>query len=156
MLKLVPSTFERFIRSIIYFLYFPCLKMNLEIVFHWRFSSIEGCLPYYVVFHQCLYSFKVFFHGRLYSIERRLPSKVIFHLRWQWQTIIWMGPKNVYFQKYFKSKKKKIPKKFWAQKILGPKKNQLDLSDLTFLSLTWLVPNWLDLFRLNLTRSTLT
>ena len=54
-----------------------------EVIFQWRLSSIEGCLPSKVVFHRRLSSIKghlpskVVFQQRSSSIEGRLPSKVV-------------------------------------------------------------------------------
>ena len=73
-------------------------ERNLEIfpmrvIFHWRSSSIEGCPPSKVVFHQKLSSItNVFSHRRLSSLKfvfhrrssliiGRPPSLVVFHRR---------------------------------------------------------------------------
>ena len=60
---------------------------STQVVYHWRSSSTEGCLPPKVVSHQSPYSTegflppKVIFHWRLSTTKDRLPLKIVFHWR---------------------------------------------------------------------------
>ena len=59
--------------------------LPLKVIFHQILSSIKGCLPLKIVFHQRLpfiqghLPSKAIFHQRSSSIKDCLPSKVVFH-----------------------------------------------------------------------------
>ena len=71
--------------------------VSLKFVYHLMSSSIDGCLPFLVIFHWMFLFFKAVFHCRLSSIKGCLLSKVIFHQR-SYYIWCWLPCNFVFFQ----------------------------------------------------------